>query len=351
MTQLEPLSATGQTLLDMAASSFPDQLFKLVDHHAASGTSLIHAHQIGTPGSIHLCDKSGACQFISSVKPELDDMRLARPVLLEVNREGTVPIEAFLTLPPQATASVPLLVMPHGGPIGIQDSRYYHPWVQWFAQNGFAVLQVNYRGSAGYGGTFQAQGMQQFGRAIEDDIEASVDAALATNQLLDPDRIAVYGGSYGGYSALMGVIRNPERYRCAVSYAGVTDLNLIFTQASTRMNDALRKAFKKIIGDPEQQRAELKTYSPVYRYRDVQRPVLLIHGTEDRIVDVEHSWRMYKMLELAEADVDIHIIDDLGHSPETTLQVAAAMEPVIPFLERCLGRSVGQSDVPEISAP
>ncbi|MEM1411303.1 MAG: alpha/beta fold hydrolase [Pseudomonadota bacterium] len=331
----EPLSDEGRREVERLKAGFSGLEVHLVDYHAQSGAALLNVHPTAAPGAIYACSAPGECDRLGLEMPGLDGYELAETALLPVDRGSERPLEAFLTLPVKRAASIPLVIFPHGGPIGVQDDRYFSPYVQWLAAAGYAVLQVNYRGSSGYGSTFQEQGLQQFGRAIEDDIEAAVEASLVAEPTLDSDRIVVFGSSYGGYSALMGVIRNPARYRCAASFAGVSDLHLMFTQAATRYDASLREAFIEIIGDPEMQRESLIEHSPVYRFRDIVRPVLLIHGTEDPIVDVEHSWRLYKMLELASADVELNIIDGLGHSP-TPSQAQQVLGPVLPFFETCL---------------
>lgn len=159
---------------------------------------------------------------------------------------------------------------------------------------------------------------------------------LDAHPQLDADRVGIFGGSYGGYSALMSVIRNPQLFKCAASFAGVTDLTLMFTQARTRDNKALREGFVRIIGNPDVDESELLQYSPVYRYKDISRPVLLAHGTDDGIVDIEHSWRLRKMLELSGNDPEFIVLDDVGHGFRHTGEAEKLYGPLIEFLEQNL---------------
>jgi dipeptidyl aminopeptidase/acylaminoacyl peptidase len=118
---------------------------------------------------------------------------------------------------------LPLIIMPHGGPYGVRDDGTYDVEVQFLANRGYVVLQPEYRGSGGYGKAFSDKGEGQWGRAMQDDLDDGMDW-LAGQGTIDPRRVCIIGSSYGGYAALWGAVRNPERYRCAASFAGVSDL-------------------------------------------------------------------------------------------------------------------------------
>ena len=215
---------------------FPGKGIRVTDQSDDGLVKVIFATTSQERGSLHLCDlRTDACELIQSVAPWLDDYNLVESVALTFPSDLGVLVDAFLTLPDTTETSVPLIVMPHGGPIGVSDNRYFAPDAQWLAMNGYAVLQVNFRGSSGYGQSFKEAGHQEWGRGIEDDIEKATYTALDQYPILDRNRVGIFGGSYGGYSALMSVIRNPELYVCAASYAGVTDLTLLFS--NTRMHN------------------------------------------------------------------------------------------------------------------
>jgi dipeptidyl aminopeptidase/acylaminoacyl peptidase len=278
-------------------------------------------------------DDAEDCELVAEVAPWLDGRLLSETLALDVATTDDLVVEAFLTLPANGGETLPLLALPHGGPIGVSDDRYFSSEVQWLAHNGYAVLQVNYRGSRGYGEEFKNAGLRQWGRGIEDDIEAAVRRVLADYPRIDADRVGVFGGSYGGYSAVMSVIRNPELFKCAASYAGVMDLTLLFTQSELNRTDYLRETLSRYVGDPEVDQAEQMEHSPVYRYRDIKRPVLLGHGMEDTIVDVEHSWRLRKMLFLAGADPEFILLDGVGHGFRYVDDARDFYEPLLAFLD------------------
>ena len=167
----------------------------------------------------------------------------------------------------------------------------------------------------------------------EDDIEASVKSVIAHYPEIDGERVGIYGGSYGGYSALMSVIRSPDLFKCAASFAGVTDLTLLFTQSSSTRSEALRSTLIEFIGDPDIDYAEQVKHSPVYRYKDIKRPVLIAHGMEDTIVDFEHSWRMQKMIGLAGSAPEFILLPGVGHGFTYISDAKDLYEPLVSFFD------------------
>ncbi|WP_257387176.1 alpha/beta hydrolase family protein [Tahibacter caeni] len=266
-----------------------------------------------------------------------DAFRHARPVAartFSVKTADGLTVQAFLTLPATGGGKAPLIVMPHGGPIGVYDTRYFDPTVQMLAGSGWAVLRVNYRGSGGAGRAFSEAGEGRWGREIEADVDLAVSHALE-NFALDPQRIALVGHSYGGYSTLMGLINKPERYRCGVAVAAVTDLPLMFSSADFTASERVTARMKKIMGDPDTQMDMLKENSPVYQYKRLQRPLLLIHGTEDERVTYEHAWRLRNLLASAGRAPSWLPVPGGDHSlarPKDELAVRAASDI---FLKRC----------------
>ena len=316
---------------------FPDKGIVIIGRANDDNVLLVSASTSKDHGEIYRCDKiSDQCEMVISLSPWLEGKTLSDTVVLKIEAEEGLLVDAFLTLPAAGGESVPLVVMPHGGPIGVRDSRYYSGDVQWLAHNGYAVLQVNYRGSSGYGREFVEAGLRELGRGIEDDIDSAVTLALQTYPQLDRGRIGIFGASYGGYSALMSVIRNPDLYQCAASFAGVTDLTLLFAQSRLHKNPALREELIRIVGDPDLDYDEQTSNSPVYRYRDIKRPVFLAHGTKDRIVDIEHSWRLRMLMRLQGTDPEFVVIDDVGHGFSYVEDAELLYDPLVRFLDRHL---------------
>ncbi len=313
---------------------FPDKGIVIAGRSADGLVMLVRTSTSKDRGEIHRCDMSTRnCDEFAELSPWLEGKTLGETHVLAIESESGPVIDAFLTLPSSSGDSIPLIAMPHGGPIGVSDSRYFSPGVQWLATQGYAVLQVNYRGSSGYGKEFQSAGLREWGRGIEDDIETAVLSALDRYPQLDRDRIGIFGSSYGGYSALMSVIRNPELFKCAASFAGVTDLTLIFLQSRVDKNPELREAFIRIIGDPNLDFDEQRSFSPTYRYKEIERPVFLAHGTADRVVDIEHSWRLRRLLQLIKRDPTFVVLDEVAHGFEYVEEAAQLYGPLVKFLD------------------
>jgi dipeptidyl aminopeptidase/acylaminoacyl peptidase len=316
---------------------FPGEGIVRIGYSPVSGRQLVFASSPVARGKIHVCDaQEDWCELVESVAPWLDGKKLNETVVLDAKSTDEVVVEAFLTLPASGGDSIPLVAMPHGGPIGISDNRYFSGEVQWLAHNGYAVLQINYRGSGGYGDNFKKAGLRQWGRGIEDDIEAAVYKVLEDYPVIDSDRVGIFGASYGGYSAMMSVIRNPGLFKCAASFAGVMDLTLLFTESTTRRNDYLRDLLIEYVGDPNVDYAEQIVHSPVYRYKDISRPVLLGHGLVDSVADFEHSWRMQKMLRLKGTPAQLVLLKNVGHGFEYIDEARDFYTPLLEFLNRYL---------------
>lgn len=327
-------SDSSRDVYEAAAALFPDEGVILTDFSQDQNVQIVVVSSPQNPGAVHICDlDKPECNLVEQTRPWLNDVVLAETVAIEVTSTDGMAIDAFLTLPQAPSKSIPLLVMPHGGPIGVSDDRYYSGDVQWLATNGYAVLQVNYRGSSGYGKAFQQSGLREWGRGIEADIEAAISVALSANEILDPNRIGIIGASYGGYSALMSVLRNPDLFRCAVSFAGVTDLTLLFNGERARKNAALRDELVDMVGDPSLEYEQLVEHSPVYQFRQFTRPLLIVHGTSDSVVDVEHSWRLKIMLDLADIDAEFVVLDRVGHGFTYVSEARSFYEPAIEFLD------------------
>ncbi|GGQ04284.1 alpha/beta hydrolase family protein [Shewanella litoralis] len=221
----------------------------------------------------------------SQLPPEV----LAKPKKVNYSARDGLAIEAFLTTPKDKEAkNLPTIIFPHGGPISY-DSTTFDYWSQFFANRGYAVLQMNFRGSAGYGFQFMNSGLKNWGLEMQNDIE---DGAhwLVQQGITDPKRMCIVGASYGGYAALMGVAKTPDLYKCAISIAGVTDLESLVKSSRNYDNS---KIVKKQIGDDYD---DLYQRSPISMAASIKVPVLLIHGTKDRVVKADHSEAMYDEL-------------------------------------------------------
>ncbi|MEL7197505.1 MAG: alpha/beta fold hydrolase [Pseudomonadota bacterium] len=245
-------------------------------------------------------------------RPQIDHRKLARPTAFTYTARDGHDIRAFLTLPKgREPSALPLIILPHGGPFGIRDKLVYNDEVQFLANRGYAVIPPNFRGSGGYGTSFYDLGIGEVGRGMQNDLDDAMDWAVKEG-IADPNRVCIVGGSYGGYAALWGVLRNPERYRCAASWAGVTDWDKMLNYDRRYMTRKQgRRWTAKIEGDND---TNLNDVSPYHLAENLNRPVLLAHGTIDDNVPFKQYELMLKAARSAPSKPTPLVIEGEGHS-------------------------------------
>ena len=285
----------------------PDTFNRIVGFSNNERRYLIYSSNDVTPGIYYLGDRDqGLLQPLGRSYPELDSLDLSPKNRIQISARDELELEAYLTVPESPKdGPMPTIVFPHGGPISRDDSDFDY-WTQFFANRGYAVLQVNFRGSSGYGYDFMKAGLQNYGLTMQDDLEDStrwlIDAGIA-----DPDRICIVGASYGGYAALMGVADTPELYACAVSFAGLSDLNKFMISKRNYLNyEVVKEQFGTDKG-------QLRETSPRRLADQITVPVLLAHGDKDRVVPVDHSRDMRKALGVADKEYEYLEFDDGDH--------------------------------------
>jgi dipeptidyl aminopeptidase/acylaminoacyl peptidase len=236
------------------------------------------------PGALYLFTPAkGTLDLLADLRPgmPLDLLAEVKPIRYSA-RDGTR-ISAYLTLPLGREAKgLPLIILPHGGPYGVRDKLDYNDEVQFLANRGYAVLQPNFRGSDGYGEPFVQLGDGQIGRAMQDDLDDAMDWAVSEG-IADPGRVCVVGSSYGGYAALWAVIRNPERYRCAASFAGVTDWAKQLRYDAGFFSRKGGKQWRTRVRG-EDRSFDLDAVSPAHQAARLTRPILLAQGKRDNNV-------------------------------------------------------------------
>ncbi len=250
--------------------------------------------------------------------PQLDNKLQSR--LIDGHIEvDSLTIPYLLTLPQSVSqAPYPLIVMPHGGPIGTFDDRYYNADVQYWAANGYAVLRVNFRGSSGYNTALLEAGKRQWGGKMLSDIILATQKVVARKDI-DAKHVCAVGYSYGGYAAAMLLLKRPKIFKCGVASSGVYDVNLYVSSA--RLSDKQRKWAKEYIGDSNNEYEKLKAISPVYLVDSLERPLLVAHGAKDKVVDVEHAYRLSLMLKKYNKAFEFYIDEEGEHhfgDPEKT---------------------------------
>lgn len=334
----EYFDAVRKRLGAQIAQAFPGESVLIVDHDAKLAHAILAVESPTRPPSyFHLDLHKRQASLLYETRPWLAGHAWSRTHVIHAQGTDHLPIEAYLTLPETAAGKRrPLVVMIHGGPIGVRDYVGFDPEVQLVASLGYAVLQVNFRGSEGFGRAFREAGNGRVGTMIEDDIDAALDAALEHHPL-DRERICALGASYGGYSSMISSIRRPSRYRCVVSMMGVSDATLMFTASDSTWTEHGRAFWQGLVGDPRTDLDELEKHSPLYRYDELRVPLLLIHGDEDRRVDFEHTRRLSRMLGLAGRPPQLVEVKGAGHGITTAEQRALVYPPLVKFLQDHLG--------------
>jgi len=315
----------GGNLVADLSERFPKESVAIVSSSANRQSFVFWISGATNPGAYYYRgSRSGAPVRISERGPNIDRGSLIEASSFIVKSRDGTEIEAFLTMPNlNRGQAAPLVVKPHGGPIGVRDSKRYDPLVQYLASWGFAVLQPNYRGSSGYGKKFRDSGKKAWAKGIEDDIDAAVEHVMSLAEI-DASRVCILGGSYGGFSAIASVVRHKERYRCAVSLNGVSDIPLLYDSSDMADSKRAMDFYEEFVGDLETEREKLIAVSPAYHVKEIETPLFMVYGTADRRVDPDHSERMLLMLETYGKEHDSMKVEGMAHSPEREEWVTVA---------------------------
>jgi dipeptidyl aminopeptidase/acylaminoacyl peptidase len=272
---------------------------------------------------------------LADVSPWLNenDLAVMKPVTY-TSRDGMT-IHGYLTLPKDHPAkNIPIIVNPHGGP-WVRDSWTFNPEVQFLANRGYGVLQVNYRGSTGYGRRFMEAGFKQWGRAMQNDLSDGV-LWLIEHGIADPKRVAIYGGSYGGYATLAGMTFTPELYACGIDYVGVSNLFTFMKTIPPYWKPFLEMTYE-MVGHPENDHELLKAASPVFHVDKIRAPLFIAQGANDPRVNKDESDQMVEALKKRGIDVPYMVKDNEGHgflNEENKFEFYEAMEK---FLAKHIG--------------
>jgi len=268
---------------------------------------LVYSTSSTEPGTYYFGDRDAKSLYpIANRYNQLNSELLAETQYLTYEARDKLKINAYLTVPKGLEAKqLPTIIFPHGGPISY-DSNDFDYWAQFFANRGYAVFRMNFRGSAGYGYEFMKAGLKSWGLEMQNDVEDGT-RYLIDQGISDPKRICIVGASYGGYAALMGAAMTPDLYRCAVSVAGVTDVAYLVKSSRRHTN---YEVVKEQIGSDLD---ALYERSPISKAANINIPVLLLHGDKDRIVKVEHSREMYDELKSLKKPVEYIELENGDH--------------------------------------
>jgi dipeptidyl aminopeptidase/acylaminoacyl peptidase len=308
-TKREFFDSQAQAVHEVIDKSLPATENYIVDTARDDKLVLISAYTDVAPRSYYLLDlERKGLSKLGVLSPPLSDTPLAPMKSVQIKAPDGTTLPGYLTVPRGAEPSkLPMVVYPHGGPHS-RDDWGFDPVVQLMASRGYAVLQVNFRGSTGYGRAWYEAGLRKWGTTMVDDINASTRWAIEQG-IADPKRVCIVGWSFGGYAALMAGIRAPELYQCVGSIAGVADLKTLVWQEK-RFYGGAGSADYTLGTDAE----ELAAGSPLRATQKLRAPVLLVHGTSDVQVDIEQSRIMAKALKSAKTQHKLVVIDGGDHS-------------------------------------
>ncbi|GAB4479372.1 MAG: S9 family peptidase [Burkholderiaceae bacterium] len=300
----------------MANKALPDAV-NVLSRTSDNTKLLLRSYSDRDPGTWYFLDpaKRRLEQLVSAmpwIKPA--DMAPRQPLRLKA-RDG-LSLPAYLTLPRgREPKGLPLIVLVHGGPYVRGETWRFDPEAQFLASRGYAVLQVDFRGSLGYGWKHYQAGWKQWGLAMQDDLNDTA-LELVERGVADRARLAIMGASYGGYATMMGLARDPELWRCGVNYVGVTDLTLLTTATWSDTNQIFKNAsswFDIHVGDASRDRERFEKTSPLRLADRIKRPVLMVYGGLDQRVPIEHGARMKSALDRNNVPNEFVVYDTEGH--------------------------------------
>ena len=329
-----------EKIIKSIETAFPDKIVSPSSITEDEMKMIVTVWDSKNPAAYYLFDRSDSNMEELAIAYDwlnADSLGEMRPVAIE-SRDGLT-LPAFLTLPPDTDGkNLPLVINPHGGPRA-RDFWGFSPEVQLMANRGYAVLQVNFRGSTGYGQEFDKAGWGKWGAEMQNDITDAVLWAI-DQDIADPDRICIYGGSYGGYAAMAGLTFTPELYQCGINYVGVTDINLLFETmpASWKM---LRAEMKRTIGDPddEEEARLMAERSPINHVDKIKVPLLMGYGKQDPRVVLDHALKLEKKLKQYEVDYELIIEEKEGHGFRKFENQVEWYTKLIDFLDENLKQS------------
>ena len=311
---------------------------------------LILSFSANDPGVYYLFDsQKKKIDELGVVRPDVDPEQMAKVEPVKFTARDGLEIHGYLTLPRGRIAkNLPLILHPHGGPYGIRDDWRFDAEVQFYANRGYAVLQVNYRGSGGYGHAFERAGFKKWGLEMQNDLSDGV-KWVVDQGIADPGRVVISGASYGGYAVMAGLAFTPELYCAGINYVGATDIQILIPKdvpaerllwSRTHLGDLADAADRKRIHDT----------SPVHFAENVRAPVLMAYGKNDPRVHIDHGYDMERALKKAGKAYEMIIEADEGHGFRKEEKSIAFFTRVDAFLKKYVPPAGGKVNVgkPEV---
>ncbi len=276
---------------------------------------IIRTYSDRSLGAYYIYDKNtDNLEKITDVSPWIDENEMASVTPIQYQSRDSLTIHGYLTLPKgytmETAKNLPVVVNPHGGP-WYRDGWGFNSEIQFLANRGYAVLQMNFRGSTGYGKKFWEESFKEWGRTMQNDITDGTNW-LIEKGIADPDRIAIYGGSYGGYATLMGLVREPKLYAVGVDYVGVSNL-FTFMKTIPPYWEPMLNMFYEMIGNPKTDSLMLREVSPVFHVDKIVSPLFIAQGANDPRVNKDESDQIVEAMKARGVDVEYLVKDNEGH--------------------------------------
>ena len=267
------------------------------------------------PSQYYIFSKStGTITALGGSKPEIKPAQMGRRDFDHYAARDGMEIPVYVTIPPgKHDAPMPTVVLVHGGPWMRGSSWEWEAEAQFLASRGYVVIQPEFRGSTGFGSALFKAGFKQWGLTMQDDLADAANWAIKKGWT-DPKRIAIMGGSYGGYATLMGLIKNPELFRCGVAMAAETDLIARFNSPESDASDAILDFdLKTLVGDPDTDKVMFKQNSPLEHADKITQPLLIEHGGLDRRIPISHASDLVSAVRKHNDHVEWIVYNDEGH--------------------------------------
>ncbi len=335
MALFDNQSDDAKALIELS-QQFPGEEVRFVSGTTDGSLSVVLVLADADPGTYYLYDRKAnkltpLLARASWIKPQ----QMANKQPFEFAARDGLKLQGYVSYPPgeESAKHLPLVVYVHGGPYGIRDDWSYDPYVQALATHGYAVLQVNYRGSGGYGYAFEKAGWGEWGGKMQDDVTDATRWAIAQG-IADPQRICIFGGSYGGYAALEGAVKEPDLYKCAIGYVGVYDLPLMYHRGDIPQSTYGENYLKRALGTDLNVLAQR---SPINQLDRLKARVMLIVGGEDKRVPPVQGINLHNAL--SRRGVGHIWIDEPGemHGFQDEAHVAALFSSLVQFLNANIG--------------
>lgn len=322
-------------MLRQIYNAFPGNLVHVTSASNDRNLAVVKVGSDKDPGAFYLFDRAAKkAVLLARSRSWLSALPVSATKDIQFTARDGTKLHGLLTLPPDTVAtSLPMVVIPHGGPYEMLDTWSFDEEANLLASQGLAVLRINFRGSGGYGRAFVEQGYRQWGRGMQDDISDATRWAIKEG-IADAKRICLYGASYGGYAALMGAVREPDLYQCVAGYAAPYDLAKMYKWGSIRRSDLGMNYLERVLG---KDKPELTERSPAQQAASIKVPVLLAHGKLDARVAVEHSRAMVKSLRKANAQVELVEYPNEGHGLNIEADQIDFYTRLLGFLDKHIG--------------